>query len=205
MTSDNATQANQQVGGRRGGVGVPLLVALGVVTAMIAGFVVQILANQIGTVLYEVQSDPSDGISDQALGYIQAGLETFGTRILPVGVGIFVTLRLITPVSAGLWLRTVVIRSVIAALIGVAAAFVVISLYGIVNHFQVDGSLFGHAFPGISAPGLDVIYGLVGAVASAISLLIEVVPLTLLAGILVWIGLGRRAAADTGSDTRAHV
>lgn len=135
----------------------------------------------------------------------QAVVIDFVTRALPVGIGIFVTLRWITPLTAGLALRIVVVRSVIAALIGIAAAFVFLSLYGVLQQFDVNGPLFGNAFPQVSASGNNLIYGLIGAASSAVSLLVQVLPLTLLAGILTWMWLELHAGQESTRDTRDHV
>lgn len=111
--------------------------------------------------------------------------------ILPVVLGVFLSLWLLAPIAAELRLFHVVMRSVLAIGTGFALAFIVSAVLGVARAFSFGGPMFGASFP-MPTVYLDGIpSSLLFALTSALSGFITVVPLGVLAGVLAWYWLTR--------------
>jgi hypothetical protein len=163
----------------RGAIAASLLVGVYLVAQSVLGV--------IGALAAELHYQPGYA----GLGaHLQSAVLDLFLRTLPIVVGVFVSLRLIAPISAELTLVSVLLRSLIAAAAGAALAFLVGGVFAFLSSFT--GNLFGNSFP-FEAFG-DVVGAMLSAIVSAIGDFFGLVPLIALAAVLLWIWLRRREA-----------
>ncbi|CAN5189726.1 hypothetical protein BH11ACT2_BH11ACT2_23930 [soil metagenome] len=120
----------------------------------------------------------------------QAGYTTldFFARILPIAVGVLLVIWRLAPVTRELALRSVLLRSLVAAGAGTILALVVGGIFGFVRSFT--GFLFGNSFP--YGDVANAFGAAVGNLTSAVTGFVALVPLVALAAVLLWLWLRSR-------------
>lgn len=127
------------------------------------------------------------------------------TTTLPLAVGVFLSFWLISPITAGLRMLQVILRSVLAIGIGVCLVFVVLAIGEVISAVSFSGPMFGASFPDPALATGNIPQALASGLASAITIFISVLPIGILAGVLVWNWLARHPAQQPASDTLDEV
>jgi len=104
-------------------------------------------------------------------------------EIVPFGVGVFLALWLIVPLSAAQGVVRVAIRSIAASAIGAGVSFLALAVYGAGAALASVGPWFGDSMPRFD--GYSVLFAITSALQSAAVQFIQNTPLVVLAGILV--------------------
>ena len=119
-----------------------------------------------------------------------SALGDLGFHVLPVGIGVFLSLWAIAPVSHELRLPYVLTRGGLATAAGIIVEFVVRVLRDLVLAFQQgQGDLFGAAFPFPVFDGAWFVDAVIGSLMGALIGFVALVPLVLLAVVLLWLWL----------------
>jgi hypothetical protein len=129
---------------------------------------------------------PGGYLVSLGLGYLSSVV----LRWLPFVLGVFLTLWFLVPLAAGLRLWPVILRSILATAGGALILFLVSLLAGLFSGMSVsEGRVFGwgSAILGSVASGFDSGFGY--ALFTALSAAVGLLPLTVLAGVLVWLRL----------------
>jgi len=127
------------------------------------------------------------------------------TVAVPVGVGFFLSLWLLAPITGGQRLLGVIARGAIATAAGTAVMLVLNVLLGVLSAFVTRGSLFGNSFPFPDFNEGNAFYGISSAFSGAFATLVGTLPLGVLAAVLLWLWLRERAAKHPGATTAAEV
>jgi hypothetical protein len=155
-----------------------------VTAALVAAFlVVQAL---IGLVVTLVQSFAYAGPGMTGSYFQGAGYE-IATTALPIGVGVFLSFRLVAQITATISLRMVLLRSIVASVIAAILQFVV----GLMVIFSTSftGSLFANSIPWSD---IGTIFGsTVSNFGSVVGSFVGYLPLIALAAVLLWLWLRR--------------
>jgi hypothetical protein len=159
---------------------VPLVTAAGVFAVLLAQSVVSAI---VGILAFGLQS----GSPFQGFGY------SLLIEFLPVGIGVFVSLRYVAPIGAANSLLSTVLRSAVALGAGVVIVFIVALI--VTQSFRPNGPLFGDSFPGLSLGGLPQ------AFYSAIGVFVQLIPLAVLAGILQRLWLAKHPVRAEAQQT----
>lgn len=117
-----------------------------------------------------------------------------GLIVLPLCLGIFLSLWLLAPIAAQLGVTHVITRSTLAAGVGAVLILIAQGISAIFSSFNFQDALFGGIFPRLDFDGAGLISRWGGALQSTISTFVSVLPLVVLAGILLWIWLGKHPA-----------
>jgi hypothetical protein len=158
---------------------VPLVTGAGVVAVLLAQSLVSAI---VGMLAFVFSSIPFEGVGYSLL-----------VEFLPVGIGVFVSLRYIAPIGAANSLLSTVLRSAVA--LGVGAVIVFIVALIVTQSFRPNGPLFGDSFPGLSLGGLPQ------AFYSAIGVFVQLIPLAVLAGILQRLWLAKHPVRAEAQQT----
>jgi hypothetical protein len=151
------------------------LTALGVGVVLVVTQVLQVLVTWIGR-------DPATTLG--VFGSLQLN---FFVSILPVIVGVFLSLWIIAPIAPELRLGHVITRAILAAGIGCALTFLVAVLLSVAVQF---GQAVPNAFAGsITVDARGIFEGIIRSFGSALAQFIGLIPLVVLAGILEWLWL----------------
>ena len=114
---------------------------------------------------------------------------------LPFVIGVFLSLWLLAPVAAELRLAHVITRSLLAAAVGAVVVFIVMAIGSLFSNFDESaGLVFGWASGLVSTVSSNVGWALSNAVLGALGTAITLIPLTVLAGVLLWIWLREHPA-----------
>ncbi len=125
-----------------------------------------------------------------APGGIFAVVWGFAFGSLPFIVGVFLSLWLLAPVAAELRLAHVITRSLLATAVGAVLVFVVMVIGSLFSNFAESSSwVFGWASGLISTVSSNAGWAFSSALLGALSTAINFFPLTVLAGILLWMWL----------------
>ncbi|MHA6694459.1 hypothetical protein [Homoserinimonas sp. A520] len=121
---------------------------------------------------------------------------------LPFALGVFASLWLVAPISAGLSLSRVVVRALVASGIGAVLALVVRVAWDAVWALQGVGPWFGHAFPALPHERLG--HSLMFGVQAGIGAFTLHLAMVVLGCVLLWIWPARHpsphaVSADTTS------
>ena len=119
-------------------------------------------------------------------------------QILPFGVGVFLALWLIVPLSASLGVVRLAIRCVAASAIGALVSFLALAVYGTGMALASVGPWFGGSMPRFD--GYSFFFAVTSALQTAAVQFVQNTPLVVLAGILViyLATLGRGEARTSG-------
>ena len=119
-------------------------------------------------------------------------------QIVPFGVGVFLAVWLIVPLSASLGVVRVAIRSIAASAIGALVSFLVLAVFGAGTALASVGPWFGGSMPRFD--GYSLVFAATSALQTAAVQFVQNTPLVVLAGILViyLATLGRGEARTSG-------
>ena len=177
----NATRANARTAGAA---------AIIVAVVMLAQAVLQAIISVIGNLAY--------GAGDTSGGYFQLQntfapiggvVQSLGTSILPIAIGVFLAFWLIVPLTADLRVTRVVLRSLLASAIASAVSLVITLVFSVFSAVASAGPFFSNSFP--IADGSSVFYSFVGGVQSVFYTFVGVTPLVVLAGFLAWLWVSK--------------
>lgn len=176
-------------------------VAALLVAATIVG--IQVVQGILSATLYLPLSSRqiSETGANSALEIFPGMLSGIVTNLLPLAVGVFLCLWLLTPVTADQRVVSVIRRSLLAAVVGTVVLFLtsfLFALLGSVN--ESDGLVYGWFSAGFTAAGRTMGWAATNAMYSAGTSLIYVTPLTILAGLLVWLRLRARQGEPAETD-----
>lgn len=147
-------------------------------------FLTNLISNLIG--LITVSSAP--GLYDIDYGAYLWG--DFLTRlfvfVLPITLGIFLSLWAVAPISEVLGLGHVITRSVLAVGIGATLHFVFKTIADVIGALSTDRPLFSNSFPEVSYNGPGIVFVITQVLQSALTSFVGLLPLVVLAGILLW-------------------
>lgn len=131
----------------------------------------------------------SGGSFDYVANILEGSVWQFFTGIVPLAVGIFIGFRLVAPITALLALRSVLLRSVVAAGIAAAMALVIGIVFALSTH--VTDNVFGYAFPlGEVGGAFTQAFASIG---ETLASLLASLPEIALAAVLLWQWLRRRS------------
>ncbi|CAN5302760.1 hypothetical protein BH11ACT4_BH11ACT4_10610 [soil metagenome] len=105
---------------------------------------------------------------------------------VPFGIGFFVCLWIVAPITAQLTIGHVITRAALATVFGAIAVFVTTALLAVLGAFGVAGPLFGNSLGGFFDAGTAQ-FGLSQALNGGLGALVEQLALGVLAGVLLWL------------------
>jgi hypothetical protein len=180
MAESSATKSMKQMLRTRG-------VAVAAVTAGAVGawlFLQNLLRNIINLITISTTSD----LYEVDYGaYIWADfLSNLIVFVLPITLGIFLSLWLVAPISEVLGIGHVITRSVLAVGIGSTLYFVFQTVADIIGAIAFDRPLFSNSFPGVVYDGPRIVFAITQALQSALVTFVSLLPLVVLAGVLLW-------------------
>jgi hypothetical protein len=164
---------------------VPALVAaLAVAAWLLLNDLVHTLIDIGWYVSYAVESDSSQSVSNSWLGF---GLAALG--IIPVALGIFVSLWAIAPVSHELELRFVLTRAALAALAGSILAAIVDIVFSLFSAIHLPQYWFSNTFSAGGFEGGMFLNSVIGSLIGIVTGTIGLFPLVGLVVVLLWLWL----------------
>lgn len=167
---ERATRANARTAGAAAVIVVAVVTVQAILRAVIAVFSTLAYATTEQSYLQNVFA-PVAGL----------GVE-FGTTVLPVAIGVFLTFWLLLPITADLRIAGVAVRSLAAAGIGAALSLVFTAVYSGSSLLFGAGSFSNAVF---------------GTVQSALYTFVGVTPVVLLAGFLAWLWISKPAPTES--------
>ena len=163
-----------------------IVTALLVAAFLLVGLVLNAITSMLSTFAYgggySFISTVGQGLAAQVF-----------TLVLPVAVGVYVGFRIVAPITAGLRLKSVLVRSLVASAIAAVLAFAV--GFVLILGTTVTDNIFGNSFPlGQFGGAIGRAFGSLG---TTVSIFFGNAPLIALAAVLLWLWLGakRRAAS----------
>jgi hypothetical protein len=181
-TADGSTTTARNAIVIAGGVGALVLV-LTLIGTLLTSF---------SSLFYGVFTNFNDGLSTTY--YMFSGfVSTIFTWILPIAIGVFLSLKFFRPIAATTAIGVVLVRGLIATAAGAIVALVISLLWALVSSISLRGPLFGDSFPGITDSG-SFPYSIVGTFFGLIQRAVEVTPVVLLVVVLGWLWLRRTPA-----------
>lgn len=148
--------------------------------------VLQLLTTAVDAGLALTQSNSSQVLS-QLFPYYAWGLVL---GILPFAIGVFLCLWLLAPIAAELHIAHVITRSLLAAAAGAVVVFLVQLLGSLFQNFDDSaGRVFGWAQGFFTTVSSNAGWAFSTSLYSALSTAINLIPLTVLAGVLLWVWL----------------
>ena len=183
---ENATRANARTAGAA---------ALVVAVVMIAQAILQAIIGVFSSLGYGAGGNGAAYLQT-AFSPVVGAVQSLGTSILPIAIGVFLAFWLVVPLTADMRVTRVVLRSLIASGIASAVSLVITVIASLGGAFASAGPFFGNAFPG--ADGSYLYYSFIGGVQSVFSTFVGVTPLVILAGFLAWfwVSKGRPKASE---------
>ena len=110
--------------------------------------------------------------------------------VLPFVVGVFLSLWLLAPVAAELHIAHAITRSLLAAAAGSVVLFLVQLMSALFQNFDASaGQVFGFAAGFVNTVSANGDWAFSNAIYFALSTGIQLIPLTVLAGVLLWVWL----------------
>lgn len=161
-----------------------ILAALVAVAVILGVQLLQSIASTILNLGFFLGQD-SGGMSQ-----LSSLLWTIALGVVPFSVGVFLCLWLVAPIAAELRVMGVLGRSLIAAGAGAIVLFVAVLLGSLLSNFDESaGLVFGWAYGAMATAASNIGWVSLHAMYSAANMAITVAPLTVLAGVLVWLWL----------------
>ena len=121
---------------------------------------------------------------------VSAGLWAFVLGSLPFVIGVFLSLWLLAPIAAELHIAHVITRSLLAVAAGAVVVFLVYLSGGLLSQVSSsEGMVFGWAYAVFGSLVSTFGSALSNAVYGALGTAINLIPLTVLAGVLLWVWL----------------
>lgn len=191
--SHNATRASA----RAAGVAALLVAGVTLVQAMM-----QSVIDVFGLLAYSASPVAVGYPPGDVAGSLVSTAATLGLSIVPVALGVFLAFWLVVPLTAGLPVARVLLRSLAAAGIASVVALVLGILGAVARVVSASGPVFGNAFP--RPDGSVLGRSLFEVVQSVLFTFIAVTPVVALAGMVVWLWIARTARGSTapGEVTR---
>lgn len=125
---------------------------------------------------------------------------------LPFVIGVFLSLWLALPIAAKQSIARVIGTSLLAVAAGAVVIFAVALAGSLLGNFDESaGRVYGWVSGLFSSVSTNADWVVVQALYSAVSLAISLIPLTVLAGVLVWIRLRERSAESVTAGPAAEV
>ena len=110
--------------------------------------------------------------------------------VLPFVIGVFLSLWLLAPVAAELHIAHVITRSLLAVAVGGLVVFLVQLLASLFRNFDSSaGQVFGLASGFFHTVSANADWAFSNSLYLALSTAISLIPLTVLAGVLLWVWL----------------
>jgi len=173
---ENATRANARTAG---------VAALIVGVVMIVQSILQAAIGVVSTLGYGLGAGGSSvGDLRTTFAPVVAGMQSFGTSVLPIAIGVFLAFWLVAPLAADMRVTRVVLRSLVASGVASAVSLAITVVASLGGAFASSGPFFGAAFP--AADGSIFYFSFIGGVQSVFSTFVGVTPLVILAGFLAW-------------------
>ncbi len=123
--------------------------------------------------------------------------------LIPFAIGVFLSLWLLLPITVKQSLARVIGTSLLAVAVGAVLAFVVFLVGALFGNFDESaGRVFGWAAGLFSTVSANADGAVVQALYRAVSSAISFIPLTVLAGVVVWIRL-RTPSVESASTRRS--
>ncbi|GAA3741841.1 hypothetical protein GCM10022239_16830 [Leifsonia bigeumensis] len=168
--------------GRRGVVAAAIA-ALIVVTVEV---VLQLVITSLGTGILLMQGSGSGNVP-----YLfPASLVNLVLGVLPFAIGVFLSLWLLAPVAAELHIAHVITRALLAVAAGALIVFIVRLLGSLFTNFDESaGYVFGWASGLFSTVSSNAGWAFAQSLYSALTTAINLIPLTVLACVLLWVWL----------------
>lgn len=182
------------------------LTAAVLVATIIVG--IQLAQAILSTILYlpVTISQTVESGANSALENLPGMLSGIVTNLLPFAVGVFVCLWLLAPIAADQRATSVIKRALLAAVAGTLILFLASFLFALLGSVsESDGFVYGWVSAGLAAAGGNMGWAATNALYSAGTALIYVTPLTILAGLLVWLRLRARYGALAETDGALEV
>jgi hypothetical protein len=108
-------------------------------------------------------------------------------RSFPFALGFFLSLWIIAPIAEELGIAHVITRAVLATGVGSTVTFIALAIVAILESFSWTGAIFGQSFPLVGLDGGYAVGGLGRSLTGALLLLVQSLPLGVLAGVLLWL------------------
>jgi hypothetical protein len=165
-----------------------MAVALVVLTASVA---LRFLSAILNAVVFGTRTagSPTTGLYDLAFPfatYWWGGV----IGVLPFAIGVFLSLWLVLPITAKQSLARVIGTSLLAVAVGAVVGFAFALAGSLLRNFDESaGQVFGWASGLFSTVSANADWAVVQALYTAVGAAKSLIPLTVLAGVLVWIRL----------------
>ena len=191
--SHKATRATARVAG----VAALLVAGVTLVQAMM-----QSVIDAFGLLAYSASPAAVGYPPGDVSGSLLSTAAILGVSIVPVALGVFLAFWLVVPLTAGLPVVRVLLRSLAAAGIASVVALVLGTLGAVARVVSSSGPVFGNAFP--RPDGSILGRSLFEVVQSVLFTFIAVTPVVVLAGMVVWLWISRTAPdrPEAGRVTR---
>jgi hypothetical protein len=159
----------------------------------------------VGAVVFFATALPQSGLR-QSLGMLSALLSPLQLwQLVPLGLGIFLGLWALAPISARLRVSAVIARSLVAvasAIVVVFLAQLVLGMLGWFGNTQFFGNSSNQAVESFFSNAANA---LPMALQFAFGTALDVLPVVVLAVVLTWMWLGRHPARQSAETAAAEV
>ena len=164
------------------------IVALGVGGWLVLGVLIEKL---IGLIAYA----STTGLLEMDSGaYLWSDVPyRVGTFIVPIVLGLFLAWSFVVRITGAEGLRAAITRSVLAAVLASVFYLAVRMTVDVLVATSLDRSIFANSFPQLSYGGAGIPVLLTWSLQSTITVIIDIIPLAVLGGILLWHWLRRDA------------
>jgi hypothetical protein len=153
--------------------------------------VLQLLSSIMTAGLLLAQNNGDSGLNQVFPAYVW-GLVL---GVLPFAIGVFLSLWLLAPIAAELHIAHVVTRSLLAVAAGALVIFLVQLLGSLFHNFDRSaGQVFGWASGFFTTVSSNASWAFSNALYTAVTAAINLIPLTVLSGVLLWIWLRAHTA-----------
>jgi len=174
-----------------------LLIAAALAALLIALNISSIVVALVNDSFYRIKDSAGGFDLQYASGYLSSFVNESFTYLIPLAAGVFVSLKFIAPVTSTTSVATVLLKGLIAAVIGVVIGTIASLLIGFFGQLSFSGPLFGMSFPsiiGLDNAGMDFFYRISMMLPNAI----QISPTVVLIVLLGWLWM-RRVPLKTAS------
>jgi hypothetical protein len=166
-----------------------------------AVLLVQDLIGIVSTVM--VGYSQAENNSGTYLGYLWQSIGFGLLLLLAFAGGVFLSLWLVAQVSRSLTVMQVVLRGMLAAVVGAAAVLALSFVLEMIGPMSGAGTLFGNSFPWPDLSSTAQAFSV--AVQRAVHFVVQQAPVVVLVAVLLWIWLGKHPSRHAGSSDAGEV
>jgi hypothetical protein len=165
----------------------------GVLAAAVGALIVlgtQVVQQLLSTALYAGMALTQGNDQTYLTQLFPAYLWALVLGILPFAIGVFLCLWLLAPIAAELHIAHVITRSLLAVAAGALVVFLIQLLESLFRNYDKSAGLtFGWAQGFFTTVTSNADWAFSNALFTALSTAISLIPLTILAGVLLWVWL----------------